>query len=87
MKPNPEKCPLLINKGCRKKIKIANNIIGNSECVKVLGVMFDSKLNFEAHAGDICKKASNKIQAPATITSRMNFPKKNNSLCVFQIPI
>lgn len=32
MKANLEKCHLLVNKGCRKKINIGNNNLGNTKC-------------------------------------------------------
>ena len=75
MKPNTEKCQLLINKECRKKMNIANNIITKSKCEK-LRIKFDKKLNFEANVGDLDKKASRKMHALARITSYMSFSKK-----------
>ena len=69
MKPNPEKCHLLIK---RKKINIGSNIIGNSKCEKLLEFKFDNKLNVEAHVGDFCKKACCKIHALARITPCMS---------------
>ena len=46
-KTTSEKCHLLINKDCRKKMS-----------KKLLKHKFDSQLNFEAHIGDLLKKAN-----------------------------
>ena len=57
MKQHPEKWHLGINKDCIKKVSTSSSIIGNGKCEKLLEIKFDSKLNFEAHVGDLCKKA------------------------------
>ena len=76
MKADPEKCHLLVKKDRRKKNKIRNNIIGNNKCEKVWGIKVDSKLNFEAHVGDLCKKASRKMHPLAGVTPYKSFSKK-----------
>ena len=53
-----------------------NEQIRNSSCEKLLGVFFDSKLAFQSHIDDICKKASQKSNAMSGITSYMDFNKK-----------
>ena len=64
---NSKKCHLLINKGCRAKINIGNNRLGNSKCEKLLRIKFDRKLNFEAHVGDLYKQAGRKMHALAIL--------------------
>ena len=46
----------LVNKDCRKKKNISNNIIENSTCKELFEIKFDSKL--EAQIEDLWKKAS-----------------------------
>ena len=46
----------LVNKECRKKKNISNNIIENSTCKELFEIKFDSKL--EAQMEDLWKKAS-----------------------------
>ena len=46
----------LVNKDCRKKKNISNNIIENSTCKELFEIKFDSKL--EAQMEDLWKKAS-----------------------------
>ena len=48
----------------------------NSPCEKLLSVRFDSKLTFDAHINDICKKADLKLNALVRITPFMNLNKK-----------
>ena len=69
----------MINKDCRKKINIDNNILENSKYKELLGKKFDSKLNLKAHVGNLSNKASRKKHALAKILSNMNFSKKENS--------
>ena len=76
MKANPNKCHLLINKDCKKHINIDGNIIGNSNCEKLLGIKVDSKLDFKHHVEDLCSKASRKMHALARISPYMDIPKK-----------
>ena len=67
MKPNDDKCHLLIINGKDNKIKIGNEEISGSTSVKLLGVTIDEKLNFNEHVTNICKKASQKLHALARI--------------------
>ena len=52
-------------------IKVGDYTINNSECEKLLGVKIDVNLDFNDHISDICKKASRKISALATVTPFM----------------
>ena len=69
---------------CRKNY----NNIGRTKCKKLLGTNFDSKLTFEAHLRNICKKkVSHKMHALSIITPYISFLKtKTFSKCFFQIP-
>ena len=74
-KTTSEKCHLLINKDCRKKMSISNNIVGKSKCKKLLKHKFDSQLNFEAHIGDLLKKANPRTQQKMKFSIKDFFSK------------
>ena len=48
----------------------------NSNCEKVLGVKFDSKLRFDQHMTGLCRIASRKIHALARVTPFINLWKR-----------
>ena len=55
----------------------ANNFkIKNSDYEKLLGVKFDSKLRFDQHITDLCRRTSRKIHALARVTPFMNLSKR-----------
>ena len=56
-------------------LNLNNFKIKNSHCKKLLGVKFDSKLRFDQHITDLCRRASRKIHALARVTSFMNLSK------------
>ena len=73
---NVDKSHLLItNYHDEVSLKIGGEIIKGSECVKLLGVTIDNKLQFTEHLSKICKKVSAKLHALARISSLMN-PQK-----------
>ena len=47
----------------------------NLACEKLLGVILDDNLNLKSHISNICKKASNKLNAFACISSFIYLPK------------
>ena len=51
-------------------IKIGNVEVVNSSEEKLLGVYIDSKLSFGHHVLKLCQKASNKLYAPAGISTK-----------------
>jgi hypothetical protein len=53
-------------------IKIGNNMLKPSDCVKLLGVLIDCKLNFTPHVESLCKSASNKTKALFRIRPFLN---------------
>ena len=62
---------------------IENKQIRNSSCEKLLGVFLDSKLTFQSHIDNICKKASQKLNAISRITPYMDFNKKRLAVNAF----
>ena len=76
--------PLTVN------IIVDNQKICNNPCEKLLGVRFESKLTFDAHINDICKKADLKLNALTRIALYMDLNKKRlllNALFMSQLII
>ena len=61
-----------------KKVSLIVEIkeIYNSRHERLLGVKIDSKLSFNTHLDDICKKSSIKLNALSRITPHSDFKKK-----------
>ena len=72
MKSNNDKCHLLVT--TEKSVSI--NIDGSNVTNKQLGIKFDSSLTFEGHITNLCKKASQKLQALAGIVNYMDLAKR-----------
>ena len=52
---------------------IENQQIYNSTCEKLLGVFFASKLAFQPHIDNICKRAAHKLNVISRITPSIDF--------------
>ena len=83
MKANPDKCYFICSSSVKTSIMIENKQIRNSYCEKLLGVFFDSKLTFQSHVDNICKKASQKLKAISRITPYMDLNKKRLAVNAF----
>ena len=57
-------------------LNVNNFKIKIRDCEKRLGVKFDSKLRFDQHITDLCRKASRKIHALARVATLMNLLKQ-----------
>ena len=68
MKPNAEKCHLVVSSDESCAAKIEDVSIKNSTEKKLLGVKLDSNLSFENHVTYLCKKTSQKLYALAKIS-------------------
>ena len=82
MKSNADKCHLLISTNNTVKMKIGHFHIANSRNEKLLGVKFDSKLTFDDHISELCKKTCIKSN-----TIHEYIEKAYSYECVFQITI
>ena len=61
LKSNEDKCQLLMNVDL--SIKVGKDIVHNSTQVKLLGIVFDTALNFDARVSKLCKNANQKFHA------------------------
>ena len=80
---NADKRDLLVSSSNAVSLRVSQYDIKNSECEKLLGVKFDTKLTFEKHINDICRKASRKIYALARITPYMDISKRRMVMNAF----
>ena len=85
MKVNTGKSHLLVSGNVRATAKIDNNYIESEKEQVLLGITIDSNLTFENHINNICKRASQKLNALARVapymnrrTEEKNSEKKNN---------
>ena len=64
-------------------ITVLNQRIFNSNSAKILGIIFDNKLEFEQYISKICNEASKKISALARIAPFMNESKRKKLMNAF----
>ena len=76
MKPNGNKCNLLVTTEKSVSINIDGSNKTNKKEQKLLGIKFDSSLSFEGHITNLCKKASQKLHALARIVNYIDLPKR-----------
>ena len=76
MKQNTNKCHLLLNSQEPNRLKIGDLHVNNSLSKKLLGKTFDCTIKSNKHIEDICKKASQKINALARLAPYMGTTKK-----------
>ena len=80
MKVNTDKSHLLLSGNTKLTSNIDNNITESEMKQKLLGITIDSNLSFEEHVNNICKKASQKLNALASISSYMDIQKQRASM-------
>ena len=59
MKASPDTCHLLLSKKEYFEANFTENRMSNTRFEKLLGVIFDSQLNFNGHISEICKVVIN----------------------------
>ena len=74
MKPNGDKCHLIVTTEKFVSISIDGSNVENKKQQKLLGLKFDSSLSFKGHITSLCKKASQKLHALATIVNYTDIP-------------
>ena len=75
MKPNGNKCHLLVTTEKSVSINIDGSNVTNKKEQKLLGIKFDSSLSFEGHITNLSKKASQKLHALARTVNYMDLRK------------
>ena len=76
LKGNADKCHFLVSTSQEVSLNLNNFKIKNSDCEKRLGIKFDSKLRFDQHITDLCRRDSRKIHALARMTPFMTLSKR-----------
>ena len=69
MKPNSDKCHLLVTTAKSIGINTDGSDVENKKEQKLFGIKFDSSLSFKGHITSLCKKASQKLHALARIAN------------------
>ena len=77
MKVNAGKSHLLVSGNVKSKAQIDNNYIDSEKEQWLLGITIDSNLTFENHINNICKIASQKLNALARVAPYMNLQKRS----------
>ena len=75
MRPNEDKCHLLVINQENVSVTLGNEKISCSSTVDLLGIKIDDKLNFNEHVSKLCKKGNQKLHALARISKYMNKDK------------
>ena len=83
LKANLEKSHLLKNSTQEIQINIGRMTISNSKCEKLLGIHVDNKLASEPHIRSLYKKASQRLNAFAKISSSLKFGQRELLLNAF----
>ena len=76
MKVNTDKSHLLLSGNASLTSNIDNKLIESENEQVLLGVTIDSNLSFEKHINNLCKKASQKLNALARISGYINLQKR-----------
>ena len=76
MKGNVDKCHFFVTTSQEVNLSVSTFKIKNTDCVKLLGVKFDSRLWFDRHITDLFRGAGRKIHALARVTLFMNLSKR-----------
>ena len=80
---NPDKFwAIVLHKGNKNNntnitLNVENITICTSKSLKLLGITFDNKLNFEEHISVLCKKASLQLNSTSPLQKYMEKKKKN----------
>ena len=83
MKVDTGKSHLLLSSNPRATATIDNSYIESEDEQVLLGITIGSNLTFENHINSICKKASQKLNALARITTYMNVQKQRTIMKSF----
>ena len=68
IKPNDDKCHLIICNQEDASITLGNERIKNADSVELLGITIDKNLGFTEHVTELCKKRNQNLHALARIS-------------------
>ena len=83
LKTNPHKYHVLLSEISETQLIVQNVPIASSCCEKLLGIKIDYKLSFEPYVESLCKKASQKLNTLARISSSLKFKQRKLLLDAF----
>ena len=83
MKVNADKRHLLLSGNTKLISNIDNNLTESEKEQVLLGITIDSDLSFEEHINNLCKKASQKLNALARISGYMDIEKRRTLMKSF----
>ena len=83
MKVNPSKCHVLLSSKDKLTFNFKETQIENSQSEKLLGITFDSSLSFNLHLEEMCKRASQKLNAIARLIPNMSITKRKRTVNAF----
>ena len=83
IKATADKCHLLLSENIRHIACINHIQIKNNISEKLLGVTIDSDLKFDIHVNNLCKKATQKLNALAPISGYTDSRKKRTIMKAF----
>ena len=76
MKANADKYHVLLSENKKYCVKVENTTIATTKCETLLGIKLDNKLTFQTHVESLCKKASQKLNALARISSLISLEQR-----------
>ena len=76
LKGNADKCHFLVGTSQEVILNVNNFKIKNTDREKLSGIKIDSRLKFDQHITDLCRRASRKIHALARVTLFMTLSKR-----------
>ena len=75
MKPNADKCHLIICNKNECSVSLENNNIESEKTVELLDITIDNNLKFSNHVTKLCTRANQKLHALARISKFMTEDK------------
>ena len=75
MKPNADKCHLIVCNLNKCSVTLENNLIENERTVELLGITIENSLKFGDHISKLCTRANQKLHALARISNFMSQDK------------
>ena len=84
MQANPSKFQYIVLSKSEENRPLSLNagvILQPHECVKVLGINIDNRLNFNQHVSYLCKKAARGINALSRMSTCLDYTAK---ICLFR---